>query len=107
MNAEETMNTHTQVSATSSSDCEALIDCPAAGIKVKIKFQPTQSQRVIGSDAFSYYSNKLNLEKARQFKEDDVDVQVIQTSGITSQIQGPATKRRKGSIRFLTGPSSM
>ena len=63
-------------------------------IKAKTKFQPTESQRVIGSDAFSYYSNKFNLEKARQFKQDDV--QVIQTSGMSSQGQGPV-KRRKGS----------
>jgi hypothetical protein len=74
-------------------------------IKAKTKFQPTESQRVIGSEAFSYYSNKFNLEKARQFKQDDV--QVIQTSGMSSQGQGPV-KRRKGSkarspFRFKMG----
>ena len=90
MNAEETN--------TQASNNTPVGDRSAAavkGIKVKTKFQPTESQRVIGSDAFSYYSNKFNLEKARQFKQDDVEV--IQTSRITSQGQGAVTKRRRGS----------
>ena len=91
MNAQETMK-NTQASNTPAGDRSA---AAVKGIKVKTKFQPTKSQRVIGSDAFSYYSNKFNLEKARQFKGDDVEV--IQTSGITSQGQGPVTKRRRGS----------
>ena len=65
-----------------------------AGITVKTKFEPTESQRVIGSDTFSYYSNKLNLTKALRFQE--YDEQVIQSTSIITS-QGPVTKRRKGS----------
>ena len=82
MNAVETKNTQA---------CITSVDCHSAGcgcgIKVKTKFQPAESQRVIGSDAFSGYF--------RPFKEDDAEA--IQTSVITSQGQGPFTKRRKGS----------
>jgi hypothetical protein len=63
------------------------------GITVKTKFEQTHSQRELGSDAFSYYSNKFNRMKTLLMKEDDV--QVLQSAGIT--FQGPATKRRKGS----------
>ena len=93
MNAQETMK-NTQPSTPHRRSAAAVCVC-GCGIKVKTKFQPTESQRVMGSDAFSYYSNKFNLEKARQFKQDDVEV--IQTSRITSQGQGPVTKRRRGS----------
>ena len=91
MNAQETMK-NTRASNTPAGDDRS---AAVKGIKVKTKFQPTESQRVMGSDAFSYYSNKFNLEKARQFKQDDVEV--MQTSRITSQGQGPVTKRRRGS----------
>ena len=69
-----------------------------AGITVKTKFEPTESQRVIGSDTFSYYSNKLNLTKALRFQEDEE--QVIQSTSTSISIitsQGPVKKRRKGS----------
>ena len=88
MNAQETMK-NTQPSTPHRRSAAAV-----NGL-VKTKFQPTESQRVLGTDAFSYYSNKFNLEKARQFKQDDVEV--IQTSRTTSQGQGTVTKRRKGS----------
>ncbi len=65
------------------------------GITVKTKFEPTESQRVIGSDTFSYYSNKLNLTKALHFKEDDE--QVIQSTSIITYVPRPVKKRRKGS----------
>ena len=91
MNAQETMK-NTRASNTPAGDDRS---AAVKGIKVKTKFQPTESQRVMGSDAFSYYSNKFNLEKARQFKQDDVEV--MQTSRITSHGQGPVTKRRRGS----------
>ena len=66
----------------------------AIGITVKTKFEPTVSQRVIGSDTFSYYSNKLNLTRALHFEEHDE--QVIQSTSIMTS-QGPVAKRRKGS----------
>ncbi len=56
------------------------------GITAKTKFEPTESQRVIGSDTFSYYSNKLNLTKALRFQDDDE--QVVQSKSIITS-QGP------------------
>ena len=84
MNAMETKNTQAGITSV---DCHSAGCGCGCGIKVKTKFQPAESQRVIGSDAFSGYF--------RPFKEDDAEV--IQTSVITSQGQGPFTKRRKGS----------
>jgi hypothetical protein len=68
-------------------------DHPDITITVKTKFEPTHSQRELGSDAFSYYSNKFYWMKTVLMKGDDV--QVLRSAGIT--FQGPATKRRKGS----------
>ena len=95
MNAKAKTSTHTAGASPSKNDNghEGLIDCPVKGITVKTKFEPTHSQRELGSDAFSYYSNKFNLMKTLLLKDDDV--QVLQSTDITSQ--GPATKRRKGS----------
>ena len=57
------------------------------------------SQRELGSDAFSFYSNKFNLMKTLLMKDDDNDIQVLQSaqSHVGMTLQGPATKRRKGS----------
>jgi hypothetical protein len=46
---------------------------PVADITVKTKFEPdpTHGQRELGSDAFSYYSNKFNLMKSLLMKDDD------------------------------------
>jgi hypothetical protein len=99
MNAQAKSSTHAGTTSTSSNH-ELLTGrhpVPVADITVKTKFEPdpTHGQRELGSDAFSYYSNKLNLMKTLLMKDDD-DIQVLPIAGITSQ--GPlATKRRKGS----------
>jgi len=37
----------------------------------KVEPDPTHGQRELGSDAFSYYSNKFNLMKTLLMKDDD------------------------------------
>ena len=59
---------------------------------VATKMEPTPIQRVLGCDAFSYYSNKFNLMKTLLLQDDDVEV--LPSAGVT--FQGPAAKRRKG-----------
>jgi hypothetical protein len=59
---------------------------------VATKMEPTPIQRVLGCDAFSYYSNKFNLMKTLLLQDDNVEV--LPSAGIT--FQGPAAKRRKG-----------
>ena len=84
MLAEERMSK--QASNTPNQEATGARGNSVAGITVKTKFEPTESQRVIGSDTFSYYSNKLNLTKALRFQE--YDEQVIQSTSIITS-QGP------------------
>jgi len=90
MIAVEKMN---QASTPPNQEATGARDNSVTGITVNTKFEPTESQRVIGSDTFSYYSNTLNLIKALHFKEDDE--QVIQSTSIITYVPSPRPEKRR------------